>query len=118
MVATATSTAPEVAVRAASQRPYERKDGGVGRPSFANAAFPTANRTALAEKCGCTMGHICKIFHGRVEPSLELARKMAQELGLTVEQFGLALDRQRHKQVVIISKRKRSKGKKGKVRKR
>lgn len=87
---------PAVAIAAKMQR----KVGGAGRPVI-GAAFPDANRTSLAEACGVSMGHVCKVLNGDNDPSLQVAGRMAKALGLGMEALMEALERQ---------KRARSKG--------
>jgi len=73
--------------------PFYRPVRGVGRPALKGAAFPLANRQALADECGVSLGHVCKVFQGYM-PSLTVARKLAQALGLSVEEFVRELEEQ------------------------
>lgn len=50
------------------------------------------NRTALAKATGTDLAHISRIFAGKAHPSLPLARKMAELLGISIEDLCKVLD--------------------------
>ena len=106
--------APANAAAAAADapQPFYRPQRGVGRPALKGAAFPQANRQALADECGVSLGHVCKVFQGYM-PSLTVARKLAGALGLSVEDFVRELEDQLSRRRNGKGKRKRNKKGKG-----
>jgi transcriptional regulator with XRE-family HTH domain len=52
----------------------------------------TINRSEIHRVTGIDMAHISRIFSGKARPSLGLARRIADHLGVTVEVLCDALD--------------------------
>jgi transcriptional regulator with XRE-family HTH domain len=47
----------------------------------------TINRSELARAVGVDVAHISRIFSGKSNPSLDLASKIAQHLGITLDRL-------------------------------
>jgi transcriptional regulator with XRE-family HTH domain len=45
------------------------------------------NRTAMGRALGVNTAHISRICSGQAQPSLELARRMAEYLGVTLDEL-------------------------------
>jgi transcriptional regulator with XRE-family HTH domain len=45
------------------------------------------SQSQLAEACGLEQPHVSRYESGRHEPSLSVSRKMAETLGVSMEQF-------------------------------
>lgn len=72
--------------------------GATGKPSRHNLVkFPNFEplcirgreftRLGIARMVGCDIGHISKVFTGQRTPSLFMARKIANVIGLTTDEF-------------------------------
>lgn len=66
---------------------YFREDGGPGRKSPDNAAFPHINRHKLAQACNVTDSCIGKVFNRDTVPGLRLAGRIAKVLGVSMEEL-------------------------------
>lgn len=53
----------------------------------------TANRADVARATGYTQGGISKIFSGKRRPSVTAAQKIAEALGISVDEFLSSLPR-------------------------
>ena len=49
------------------------------------------NRSQVARTTGTDLAHISRIFNGKATPSLDLAKRIADSLGITVDQLIEAL---------------------------
>jgi transcriptional regulator with XRE-family HTH domain len=58
----------------------EKKIGGV-------------NRTVLAGKLGMDRSYLSQMLNGKRDPGLSVARKVAREVGVTVEQLAVYLEK-------------------------
>jgi len=57
--------------------------------------------TELAQRVGIGVSHMSLIMNGKRIPSLPVARKIAKEMGVTVEEFCLRLDEKIAEAVVV-----------------
>ena len=56
----------------------------------------TINRSKVARETSTDLAHISRIFSGKATPSLDLARRIADSLDVTVDQLIEALPERKH----------------------
>lgn len=49
------------------------------------------NKSEVARRSGYTLGHISRVFSGDRQPSMDCARKVADAMGMDLEQFDVWL---------------------------
>lgn len=59
----------------------------------------TVNRSQVARITGTDLAHISRIFNGKATPSLDLAKRIADSLEITVDQLIKALPERNHAEV-------------------
>ena len=62
-----------------------------GSDRLVSIEFHEINQAELARKTGMTQSAVNRILHGRVNPSLASARKLAHALGITLDEFDALL---------------------------
>ena len=53
----------------------------------------SANRSGLARELGLTRSYVSQVLNGQRDPGLRVAKKVADRLGLTIDQLAIGLER-------------------------
>ncbi|MFV2172259.1 helix-turn-helix domain-containing protein [Actinomadura sp. LOL_016] len=47
-------------------------------------------KAPFAKRCGCSYSHLDNVEHGRKQPSIELLHRIANQLGVDIDEISLA----------------------------
>lgn len=59
----------------------------MGASSGVNRAKVSVNRSRMARELGVDLAHISRIWSGKARPSLGLAKRMAENMGITLDEL-------------------------------